>query len=240
MSLASALPRGRRLRRLRRLSDLLLTRRGFFALTVLALVLPLAGFFLLDRLFPFPAAALRRSAALAVADRAGEPLRFFLPADGRFRLPVRLSELPPELPRALVASEDQRFFRHAGIDPWAVLRAAWTDLRARSIVSGASTIPMQIARMAEPRRRTPWAKAVESFRAIQLERLHGKRELLEIYLNLLPYGGNVEGLGAAAYAYFGKAPERLSLGEIALLTALPRAPLRYDPTLSSAARRAAR
>ncbi len=98
---------------------------------------------------------------------------------------------------------------------------------------------MQIARMAEPRRRTPWAKAVESFRALQLERLYGKRTLLEIYLNLLPYGGNVEGVGAAAYSYFGKAPERLSLGEIALLTALPRAPLRYDPTLSPAARRAA-
>ena len=217
----------------------LLSGRGLLVLTAAALVLPFAGFLLLDLAFPFPEAALHRPPALAVADKDGVPLRFFLPPDGRFRLPVALAELPPELPRALVASEDRRFFQHGGIDPQAVLRAAWTDLRARSIVSGASTIPMQIARMAEPRPRTLWAKAVESFRALQLERRHGKRELLEIYLNLLPYGGNVEGVGAAAWAYFGKAPERLSLGEIALLTALPRAPLRYDPTLSTAAHRAA-
>src|SRR5882724_8429860 len=197
-------------------------------------------FFLLDLLFPFPWKALDRPPAVVIADREGEPLRFLLPEDGRWRLPVKLGELPPELPRALVASEDQRFWHHPGVDPLAILRAAWSDLRARQIISGGSTIPMQIARMAEPRRRNLWSKARESFRALQLTRRYSKTKLLEIYLNLLPYGGNVEGVGAASWFYFGKAPERLSLGEIALLTALPRSPQRYDPTTGQPGQAAAR
>jgi penicillin-binding protein 1C len=195
-----------------------------------ALASPFLWFLTLDFLFPFPWEKLQRPPAVVVEDRAGEPLRFFLPADQRWRFPVRLSELPPELPRALVASEDRRFFRHGGIDPLAVARAAWSNLRRGEIVSGASTIPMQIARMAEPGPRTLGAKIRESFRALQLERRFRKEMLLEIYLNLTPYGGNVEGVGAAAWFYFGKEPDQLSLGEIALLTALPRSPVRYDPT----------
>ena len=202
---------------------------------------PFGGFLLLDLLFPFPEEALHRPPAVVVTDRHGAPLRFFLPADERWRLPGDgLAELPPELPRALVASEDRRFYRHPGVDPLAVLRAARSNLRGGRVVSGASTIPMQIARMAEPGPRTFAAKIRESFRALQLTAHHDKRELLEIYLNLTPYGGNVEGVGAAAWFYFGKEPERLSLGEIALLTALPRSPVRYDPTRSPQAARAAR
>ncbi|HEX3556385.1 MAG TPA: penicillin-binding protein 1C [Thermoanaerobaculia bacterium] len=191
-------------------------------------------------LFPFPWASLQRAPAVVVTDRHGQPLRFFLPADQRWRLPVRLSELPPELPRALVASEDRRFYRHLGVDPLAVVRAAWSNVRRRGVVSGASTISMQVARMAEPGPRTLTAKLRESVRALQLEQRFSKDEILELYLNLTPYGGNVEGVGAAAWFYFGKAPDQLSLGEIALLTALPRSPVRYDPTLHPAAARAAR
>lgn len=213
----------------------------WFAITVLALAaLPYLAFRLLDLAFPFPWEALQRPAAVVVTDREGEPLRFFLPGDGRWRLPVRLADLPPELPRALVAAEDRRFYRHGGVDGRAVLRAAWSNLRAGRVVSGASTIPMQIARMAQPGPRTLGAKLRESFRALQLTRRHGKPELLEVYVNLLPYGGNLEGVGAAAWFYFGKTPDRLSLGEIALLTALPRAPVRYDPTRNPEAARAAR
>jgi penicillin-binding protein 1C len=217
-------------------------RRRLAVAAALALVAagPFCWFLLLDLLFPFPEAALHRPAAAVVTDRHGAPLRFFLPADERWRFPVTLAELPPELPRALIASEDRRFYSHPGIDPLAVLRAARSNLAGRRVVSGASTLPMQIARMAEPGPRTLASKARESFRALQLTAHHGKRELLEIYLNLLPYGGNVEGVGAAAYFYFGKAPERLSLGEIALLTALPRSPVRYDPTRFPQAARAAR
>ena len=204
------------------------------------MIAPVLVFFLLNLAFPFPWESLNRPPATVVTDRTGEPLRFFLPADHRWRFPVRLEELPPELPQALVASEDQRFRRHFGVDPVAVLRAAWANVRAGEVVSGASTIPMQIARMVEPGPRTLWSKTRESFRALQLEARFSKDELLAIYLNLTPYGGNVEGVGAAAWFYFGKSPDQLSLGEIALLTALPRSPVRYDPTLHMAEARAAR
>ncbi len=196
--------------------------------------------FLLDFLFPFPWAALNRPPALIVEDRTGEPLRFFLPPDDRWRFPIRLSELPPELPKALVASEDRRFWSHPGADFLAIFRAAGANLRAGEVVSGASTIPMQIARMANPRRRTFWAKMIEAMRAVQLTAHVSKRRQLELYLNLTPYGGNLEGVGAAAWFYFGKPASQLSLGEIALLTALPRSPSRYDPTLHPAQAQRAR
>ncbi len=216
----------------------LLARRGVrIALGVLAiLLLPL----LFDLLVPFPYAELERPPALIVEDRNGEPLRFFLPADDHWRFPVRLSELPPELPKALVASEDRRFWSHPGVDLPAIGRAAVANFRAGEVVSGASTIPMQIARMASPRRRTLWAKMIEAVRAVQLTAHVSKRRQLEIYLNLTPYGGNLEGVGAASWFYFGKPASQLSLGEIALLTALPRSPSRYDPTSHPVEARAAR
>src|SRR5436853_6276909 len=102
----------------------------------------------LDLLFPFPWEKFQRPPAVVVTDRQGEPLRFFLPADQRWRLPIRLSELPPEVRRALVASEDQRFYSHPGVDPLAVARAVWANLRHRKVVSGASAISMQGARVA--------------------------------------------------------------------------------------------
>jgi penicillin-binding protein 1C len=220
-----------------------LRARRLFAVSAAVKILlmgPFLWFFFLSWVFPFPWENLERPPAVVVTDRAGEPLRFFLPADERWRFPVKLSELPPELPRALVASEDRRFYGHPGVDLMAIARAAWSNVRAGEVVSGASTIPMQIARMADPGPRTLTSKIRESFRAIQLERRFSKEELLEIYLNLTPYGGNLEGIGTAAWFYFGKAPDQLSLGEIALLTALPRSPVRYDPVLHPVAARTAR
>jgi penicillin-binding protein 1C len=210
------------------------------AFAAILLISPWLWFFVLNRLFPFPWEKLQRPPAVVVLDRHGQPLRFFLPADDRWRFPVRLAELPPELPKALVASEDRRFWRHHGVDPIAVLRAAWSNLRSGEVVSGASTIPMQVARMAEPGPRTLRSKIKESFRALQIEQRFTKEQILEIYLNLTPYGGNVEGVGAAAWFYFGKEPDQLSLGEIALLTALPRSPGRYDPVSHPEAAEAAR
>lgn len=199
-----------------------------------------AAALLLDRLFPPPLASLERSPAVVVTDRQGRPLRAFLPPDERWRFPVGLEEVPAELVEMLVASEDRRFFLHPGVDPLAVVRAAWSNLRAGRVVSGASTISMQLARMAEPRQRTVGAKLAEALRALQLERRLSKRRLLELYLNLAPYGGNREGVGAASTFYFGKVPAQLSVGEMALLVALPRAPGRYDPTRDPAAARQAR
>ncbi len=194
----------------------------------------------LDRLSPPPLAALERAPATAVLDATGRPLRLFLAPDERWRLPVTLDELPAELPAAVVAIEDRRFWRHPGVDPLAVARAAWQNLRARRVVSGASTLPMQLARMAEPAPRTLGAKLGEAVRALQLELRFSKRELLELYLNLAPYGGNVEGVGAASRFYFGKEPARLSPGEMALLVALPRSPVAFDPTRNPEAARAER
>ncbi len=188
-----------------------------------------AGLALLDRLFPFPLDGLERTPATLVVDRRGEPLRLFLPADGIVRLPVALEEVSADMRRALVASEDRWFRHHPGVNPLALARALAQNLRAGRVVSGASTLPMQLARLAEPRPRTLWAKAIEAFRALQLERRFGKDELLELYLNRAPFGGPIEGIGAAAWLHFGKGPGELSLGEAALLTALPRAPAAYDP-----------
>jgi len=210
------------------------TEALFIAIIILALP------FLLDRLFPFPEQKLHRPPAQIVLDREGEPLRIFLARDDKIRFPVTLDEVPPELVRALIASEDRSYDRHIGVSPGAVLRATLSNLKARRVVSGASTIPMQIARMAEPRRRSLGAKMIESLRAIQLTAHHSKRELLEIYLNLAPYGSNIEGVGAASFFYFGKEPRRLSLGEIALLTTLPRSPNRYDPLRDAQGARLAR
>ena len=164
------------------------------------------GFLLLNWWFPFPVSVLRRQPAVVVTDHSGAPLRVFLPPDEQWRLPVTMSEVAPVLRQTLIASEDRWFYWHPGINPFSILRAAWANVRGRRIISGASTIPMQIARLAEPKPRTLWAKCREAFRALQLEWLFTKEELLEVYLNLTPYGGNLEGVGAAAHAYFGKTP----------------------------------
>jgi penicillin-binding protein 1C len=189
-----------------------------------------AALAILDQRYPPPVEALTRPPAVTVLGADGEPLRLFLPADDRWRLPVGLDELPPELQAAVIAAEDSRFYRHPGVDPLAILRATWQNLRAGRVVSGGSTLPMQLARLAEPAPRTLAAKLREAVRAVQLERRFSKRQLLEIYLNLAPYGGNLEGVAAASWFYFGKQPAALSPGEMALLVALPRSPNLYDPT----------
>lgn len=187
------------------------------------------AFFALDSVFPFPEYKLHPQTATVVKDRDGEVLRIFLPQDGARRMHTDFAKISPVLKKSLIASEDSWFEYHPGVNLFSIIRAAATNLLAGRIVSGASTIPMQIARMAEPKPRTISAKLVESFRAIQLKLHHSNEELLEIYLNMLPYGGNIEGVGAASYFYFGHSPATLSLGESALLTTLPRGPVYYDP-----------
>jgi penicillin-binding protein 1C len=194
----------------------------------------------LDRLFPFPVERLEPPAATRVLDRDGRPVRFFLAGDGMWRFPLALEDISPELTAALIDSEDRHFHRHPGVNPLAVLRALWTNLRAGRVVSGASTIPMQVARLADPRPRTLAAKAVEAFRALQLCAHHSKAEILRWYVNLAPFGSNVVGVGAAAWHYFGKDPRTLSLGEVALLSVLPRSPARYNPLKHPEAARAVR
>ena len=147
--------------------------------------------------------------------------------DDQWRFPVPLGRVSPWLAQATVAVEDERFYRHPGVDPLAVVRAVGQDLAAFRTVSGASTLTMQICRMVDDRPRTLTAKAIEAFRALQLERRYDKGRILECYLNIAPYGGNLRGVEAAAQVYFGRPAADLSLGEAALLAGLPQSPSRY-------------
>ena len=125
----------------------------------------------------------------------------------------------------LFAYEDRRFRQHPGVDPFALARAAWQLASSGHIRSGGSTLTMQVARLLEPRSgRNLAAKLRQAVRAFELERALSKDEILSLYLDLAPYGGNIEGVRAASLAYFGREPRRLSLAEAALLVALPQSP----------------
>src|SRR6202021_1649297 len=144
------------------------------------------------------------------------------PGDGRWRLPVRLDQVDPRYIQALLGYEDNPFYGHHGVDALATLRALGQLARERHIVSGGSTITMQVARLLEPRsERSLGAKLRQMVRAVEIERKLSKAEVLDLYLNLAPFGGNLEGVRAASLAYFGHEPRRLTLGEAALLVALP-------------------
>lgn len=160
-----------------------------------------------------------------VLDRAGNLLRPFATPDGRWRLPVTAAAVDARYLAMLRAYEDRRFESHGGIDPVAVLRAAAQGLWRGRIVSGGSTLSMQVARLVEPRaKRSPEAKLRQAVRAVSLERRLGKPKLLDLYLALAPFGGSLEGVRAASLAYFGREPARLTAGQAALLVALPQSP----------------
>jgi penicillin-binding protein 1C len=174
-----------------------------------------------------------------VEDRDGKLLRAYLTPEGRWRLPATRDEVDPRFLDLLLAYEDKRFFAHRGIDPLALGRALSQLIVRGHVVSGASTITMQVARLLEPRsERSFTAKLRQMIRAVEIERVLSKDAILALYLSLAPYGGNLEGVRAASLAYFGKEPRRLTLGEAALLVALPQSPEQRRPDRSmDAARR---
>src|SRR5712691_2954221 len=176
---------------------------------------------------PLPLAQARQIST-TIVDRNGKLLRAYAMADGRWRLPVDArTVVDPGYLKLLLAYEDQRFYSHGGVDPLALARAAAQLVTRGHIVSGGSTITMQLARLMEPRReRSFYAKLRQIVRALELERRLDKDQILNLYLALAPYGGNLEGIRAASIAYFGKEPKRLSLPEAALLVALPQSPER--------------
>lgn len=160
-----------------------------------------------------------------VVDRDGRLLRPYSAEEGRWRLKASLADADPRFVTMLIAYEDRRFHSHHGVDPAALARAAWQWLSNGRIVSGGSTLTMQVARLIEPRNeRSIVAKLRQMVRAVQLERAFGKNEILSLYLSLAPYGGNLEGARAASRSYFGKEPRRLSLAQSAMLVALPQSP----------------
>src|SRR5262245_8315190 len=176
-----------------------------------------------------------------VVDRDGKLLRPYTTPDGRWRLPATRENVDPRFLALLLAYEDKRFNDHHGVDPLALGRAVSQLVRNGRIGSGASTITMQVARLLEPRaERSLTAKLRQMVRAVEIERMLSKDEIVALYLSLAPYGGNLEGVRAAALAYFGKEPRRLTLGEAALLVALPQSPEQRRPDRSLEAARAAR
>ena len=212
------------------------SRRRRIFLAALAVVMCVAT---LDLLFPPP---LNRAQELSplVTDRNGEWLHAFATPEGRWRFEADLETIDPVFVERLIAVEDKRFYAHWGVDLLAVLRAGVTSAKAGHVVSGASTITMQTARLLEPRERTFGAKLAEMVRALQIERRLSKREILELYLTLAPYGGNIEGVRAASRIYFDKEPTRLTDAEQALLIALPQAPEARRPDLWAKAAKTAR
>ena len=207
-------------------------RRALAVLLAVPLVCWLA-WLVLNLASPFPQDDLRQAMqtgrATVVLDRDGRLLRPFLDEQEAWGFRIGLDEISPRLVNATVAVEDERFYLHPGVDPISIARAILSNARRGRVVSGASTITMQVMRLLDDRPRTVRSKAIEAFRALQLERLRDKREIMELYLNLAPYGGNLQGVEAASLAYFDKGALDLTLGEAALLAGLPKSPSRLRP-----------
>ncbi len=174
-------------------------------------------------------------------DRNGVLLRAYTVADGLWRLLVARDGVDDGYIAMLLAYEDKRFWRHHGIDPWALVRAGGQALWNGRIVSGGSTLTMQVARLLEDGSTGSWAGKLRQMRvALALERRVSKDAILDLYLQLAPFGGNIEGVRAASLSYFGKEPGRLTPAEAALLVALPQSPEARRPDRHPQAAEAAR
>jgi penicillin-binding protein 1C len=202
-----------------------LSRKAFF-ISGAVILAPLLVVVVLSVLFPLPPL---KPYSLTVEDRDGRLLQAFLSTDGQWRLRTDPSEIPERLRTILIQREDRWFKYHPGVNPLSLARAAWQNLRSGRRVSGGSTITMQIARMLEPKRRTVAGKLVEVFRALQLEARYSKRELLEMYLSMVPLGGNIEGLKSASLLYYQTPPERLNIARLLDLILIPRDPNNLQP-----------
>jgi penicillin-binding protein 1C len=173
---------------------------------------------------PAPIAA-AEAVSVTVLDRQDRLLRAFTTAGGRWRLPIEPGEVDARYLRLLTAFEDRRFYTHGGVDPRGLTRAALQFAKHGRIISGGSTLTMQVARLlVGEHERTGAGKLRQIVRAWQLERTLSKQDILRLYLRMAPFGGNIEGVRAASLTYFGREPRRLSVGEAALLVALPQAP----------------
>ncbi|MBI1341398.1 MAG: penicillin-binding protein 1C [Terrimonas sp.] len=194
---------------------IILKKTGLLLASILLL------FILLNWIFPVPD---RIEYSVVITDNKSEIINAYLTGDEKWRMMTSLEEISPLLQKTIVAKEDQYFFHHPGVNPLAVARALFNNIFHMRRTSGASTITMQVARMLDPKKRTLLNKLVEMFRAFQLELKYSKKEILRLYLNLVPYGGNIEGVKAAALLYFNKNPDHLSLAEITALSIIPNRP----------------
>lgn len=187
----------------------------------MGIILMLALAVVLHLLFPLPP---QPDWSTIITDNQGHVVHAYLTRDEKWRMKTELSEISPLLQKAIIEKEDRYFYYHPGVNPVAVFRAGWNNVIKGRRTSGASTITMQVARALEPGSRTWLHKIREAFRALQLEWKYSKEEILQLYLNLLPYGGNIEGVKSASVLYFRKNPDHLSLAEILALSVIPNRP----------------
>ena len=178
-------------------------------------------YLLLNLIFPLPD---KVEYSIMITDARGELMHAFLTKDQQWRMKTDLAEISPLLKKTIIEKEDKYFYLHPGFNPISITRAFFGNLVHMKRVSGASTITMQVARALEPKKRNLFGKCVEVFRALQLEMKYSKDEILQLYLNMVPYGGNIQGVKAASLLYFNKNPDHLSLAEITALSIIPNRP----------------
>ena len=202
-----------------------------FALVVVAPLVCALALVVCAALEPLPSVLREPSAGLStqVVDRDGQLIREVRSRDGKLSSRIALNELSKSVVPALLAAEDARFYRHPGIDPVAMLRAAAQSIWQRKLVSGASTLTQQLARAVVPRPRTVAGKWRELVVALRIEASLSKAEILDEYLNCVEFGPNLRGIDAASRYYFDKPAAELDLAESATLVSIPRGPTLYDP-----------
>jgi len=193
----------------------------FLKFLALFLALLVAIFLMLDQIYPLNLDALKKDEAKILLDKNGEIINMKLSSDGIWRFHEQ--SFPNSLKQCVVLFEDRYFYYHFGVNFASIFRAFFHNLRSDNRI-GASTITMQVARMLEPSDRSYKNKIREIFRAFQLELHFSKDEILNLYLNLAPYGGNIEGAKAASFFYFGKELNELSYAQAALLSTIPKNP----------------
>ncbi len=192
-------------------------------LSFLSFITFISIFFIFDYFFPLDKSTYLKPTAKIIYDSNGKIIRMLLSKDGYWRFRVKYRDIPPFLIKSVITFEDKFFFYHYGVNPFSIIRAIFHNFSHQRRI-GASTITMQVARMMERRKRTYFAKFIEILRAIQLENRFSKKEILEIYFNIAPYGGNIEGVRASSYFYFNKPLKSLSISEMAILTTIPKNP----------------
>lgn len=206
----------------------ILSRRFWFKAfkrLLILLFLCFCAFWILDKIYPLPVKDFeQRSFAQLVVAADGKPLRAFPDEQGIWRYPVTVDEVSPLYLEALINYEDQYFYQHPGVNPISLLRAVGQAIYHGEVVSGASTLTMQVARILEPHDKSIAGKLQQMFRALQLEWHYSKNDILTYYLNYAPFGGTIEGVEAASFTYLGKPSKNLTESEAALLAVLPQAP----------------
>lgn len=191
------------------------------------MIFSIAGFFILNVFYPLDTSKLEFKYSKVFYASDNSIMRIKIADDQYLRFYAKNEEIPQLLTQSILEFEDKYFYSHFGINPISIIRAIFLNLQGRRV--GASTISMQLAKLIEPKPRTITNKIIEIFRTLQIEMHYSKDEILNLYFNKAPYGGNIEGLRAASYFYFGKTLDKLTISEMALLTIIPKNPNKNNP-----------